>query len=103
MTQLRYKESLEHCHQLLLNDQQLLAARPKAKDTEFAYAEDKAGLVEVDLRELRRKIEIKEQEMSELKGVLACKIGDNLLLKAKVSNLVHSSATRFEHYDTLSY
>lgn len=101
VTQLRYIESLEHCQQLLLNDQQLLEARFKAKDIEIAYAEDKAGLLEGELRELRRKIEIKEQEMSELKGALACKIGDNLLLKTKVSNLVHSSAARFEHYDTL--
>lgn len=101
VTQLGYMESLEHCQQLLLNDQQLLEARLKAKDIEIAYAEDKAGLLEGDLRELRHKIEIKEQGMSELEGALACKIGDNLLLKTKVSNLVHSSAARFEHYDTL--
>lgn len=101
VTQLCYMESLEHCQQLLLNDQQLLAARLKAKDIEIAYAEDKAGLLEGDLGELRRKIEIKEQEKYELKGALACKIGDNLLLKAKVSNLVRSSGARFEHYDTL--
>lgn len=39
--------------------------------------------------------------MSELKDTLACKIGNNLLLKTKVSNLVHSSAARVEHYDSL--
>lgn len=95
------ESSFQHYQQLLLNDQQLLAARLKEKDIEIAYAEDKAGLLERDLRDLRFKIEIKEQEMSELKDTLACKIGDNLLLKIKVSNLVHSSPARVEHYDSL--
>lgn len=101
VTQSCYIESIERYQQLLLNDQKLLAARLSAKDIEIAYAEGKAGLFEVDLRDLRRKMENKEQEVSELKGALACKIGENLLLKTKVSNLVHSSVARFEHYDAL--
>lgn len=59
VTESGYIRSLERYHDLLLNDQQLLTARLKEKDSEIAYAEDKTGLLEVELQELRCKMEIK--------------------------------------------
>lgn len=96
-----YIRSLERYQDLLLNDQQLMTARLKEKGSEIAYAEDKISLLEVELQELRFKMEIKEQEKSEVKYSQASKRRDVLLLMAKVSRLVHSLAEMIEHFDAL--
>lgn len=101
VTESGYIRSLERYHDLLLNDQQLLIARLKEKDSEIAYAEDKTGLLEVELQELRCKMEIKEQENFEGKNTLASKSGDILFLKTKVSSLEDSLTATIEHYDAL--
>lgn len=101
LTESGYIRSLERYHDLLLNDQQLLTARLKEKDSEIAYAEDKTGLLEVELQELRCKMEIKERENFEGKNTLASKSGDILFLKTKVSSLEDSLTATIEHYDAL--
>lgn len=101
VTESGYFQSLERYQELLLNDQQLLTGRLKEKDSEIAYAEDKTGLLEVDLQELRCKMEIKEQEKSEVNNALASKSGEVLLLKAKVWRLGHSLAAMIEQYNAL--
>lgn len=99
VTQSGYIRFLERYHDLLLNDQQLLTARLKEKDCEIAYAEDKTGLLQVELQELRCKMEVKEQEKFEGKNALASKSGDILFLKTKVSSLEDSLTATIEHYD----
>ena len=100
-TESGYIRSLERYHDLLLNDQQLLTARLKEKDSEIAYAEDKTGLLEVELQELTFKMEIKEQEKFEGKNTPASKSGDVLFLKTKVWSLEDSFTATIEHYDAL--
>lgn len=64
----------------------------------IACAEDKAGLLEVDLM---LKIENKEKVRYELKDRLARKSGDNLLLDGKVSRLGHSWVAMVDQHDAL--